>query len=114
MPSLDQFRLEAEITLSEFRSEATVTSRLLQYHRLRVRRRADLVGVFLDSAAWDELVQLVDGLRAENARLEDEAARAILAERRPAAVFEPGSPKRADAIDAEYERLVAERAGGIT
>ncbi len=111
MPSIDQFGLEAEITLSEFRSEAAVTSRLLQFHRLRVRRRADLVGVLLDSDAWQELVRLVDGLQAENARLEDEAARAILAGRLPGAVFEPGSPERADAIDREYERLVVERAG---
>lgn len=113
MSSIDRFGLEAEITLSEFRSEAAVTSRLLQFHRLRVRRRADFVGVLLDSDAWQELVRLVDGLQAENARLEDEAARAILAERLPGAVFEPGSSERADAIDREYERLVAERAGDV-
>jgi hypothetical protein len=111
MPSIDQFSLEAEISLSEFRSEATVTSRLLQFHRLRVRRRADLVGVFLDSGAWQELVALVDRLHAEVARLEDEAARAILAERFPDAVFEPGSPERVTAIEREYGRLLAERGG---
>jgi hypothetical protein len=114
MPSIDQFGLEAEISLSEFRSEATVTSRLLQFHRLRVRRRADFVGVFLDSDAWQELVRLVDGLQAENARLEDEAARAILGERLPGAVFVPGSPESADAVDREYERLVVERADGAS
>lgn len=110
MPSLDQFPLEAEISLSDFRSEETLTSRLGTYHRLRVRRRSDYVGVFLDVAEWQDLVQHVARLEAQLERHEDEAARAIVATRAPGATFEPGSTERTADIDREYERLVAERA----
>ncbi len=111
MGSLDQFPLEAEISLTDFRSEETVTSRLKAYHRLRVRRRSDLVGVFLDIAEWQHLVRYVARLEDEAEQREDEAVRAIVAARASDAVFEPGSPERVAAIDREYERLVAERRG---
>ena len=108
MLSLDQFPLEAEISLSDFRSEETLTSRLETYHRLRVRRRSDYVGVFLDVAEWQDLVQYVARLETELERREDEAARAIVAARAPGATFEPGSAERTADIDRDYERLVVE------
>jgi hypothetical protein len=110
MHALDQFPLEAEISLTEFRSEETVTGRLRAYHRLRVRRRSDLVGVFLDVDEWHRLVQYVGQLEAESERREDDAARAIVAARAPDAISEPGSANRVAEIDREFERLVAERA----
>ncbi len=113
MRALDQFPLEAEISLTEFRSETTVTGRLRAYHRLRVRRRGDLVGVFLDVDEWQRLVQYVGQLEAESERREDDAARAIVAARAPDAVFEPGSANQVEEIDREFERLVAERAKAV-
>jgi hypothetical protein len=107
MPSLDQFPLEAEISLSDFRSEETLTSRLETYHRLRVRRRSGYIGVFLDVAEWQNLVKYVARLETELERREDEAARAIMAGRTPGGTFEPGSAKRTTDIDCNYERLVA-------
>lgn len=107
--SLDRFPLEAEISLSDFRSEETLTSRLQTFHRLRVRRRNDFVGVFLDVGEWQSLVGYVAHLEAELELREDEAARAIVAQRIPGATFEPGTPGRASGIDREYQRLVAER-----
>jgi hypothetical protein len=109
MGSLDQFSLEAEISLTEFRSEHTVTSRLQKHHRLRVRRRSDLIGVFLDAAEWQQIVQHVARLENEVERRDDDAARAIIATRTPGAVFEAGSARRADEIEREYERIVEER-----
>ncbi len=109
MPPLDQFPLEAEISLSDFRSEETLSSRLETFHRLRVRRRNDFVGVFLDVAEWQFLVRYVARLESEVERHEAGAVRAIVAERVPGVAFEPGSPARVAAIDREYERLVAER-----
>ena len=110
MASLDHFALEAEISLTEFRSEETVTSRLRAHHRLRVRRRSDLLGVFLDVGEWQHLVRYVARLEAEAEQREDEAVRAIVAERGPGAAFEPGSSARVADIDREYERIVTARA----
>jgi hypothetical protein len=110
MGSLDQFPLEAEISLTDFRSEEKVTSRLQAHHRLRVRRRSELMGVLLDIDEWQHLVRHVARLEAEAEQREDEAAHAIIAARAPGADFEPGSPERAADIEREYERLVAERA----
>jgi hypothetical protein len=106
--ALDHFHLGAEISLTEFRSEKTVTDRLAAYHRLQVRRRSELVGVILDVDEWGELVRYVASLEAENEHAEDEAARAIVAAR-ASAVLEPGSPERVAEIDREYELLIAKR-----
>jgi hypothetical protein len=110
MGNLDQFPLEAEISLTDFRSEEKVTSRLQAHHRLRVRRRSELVGVLLDIDEWQHIVRHVARLEAEAEQREDEAVRAIVAVRAPGAVFEPGSPERVAEIDREYERLVMEQA----
>jgi len=106
MGAIDQFPLEAEIALTELRSEATLTERLRAYHRLRVRRRNDLVGVLIDDEAWHELVRYVERLEAEVERAEDSEVRAIIEARLPGAKFEPGSP--ALVVEIEHERLIAE------
>lgn len=112
--SLDQFPLDAEISLTEFRSEDTVTSRLRHHHRLRVRRRGDLIGVFLDVDAWRGLVRYVESLEADAEERESEIVRAIVDARAPNAEFRAGSPDVVTAIDEEYGRLVQrrERKGG--
>jgi hypothetical protein len=95
--SIDQFPLEAEIALSEMRSEETLTRRLQSFHCLRVRRRGDVVGILLDDDAWQHLVQHVARLEAEVEAREDEVALMIVAERAPGATFAPSlintSPK---------------------
>ena len=110
MHALDQFPPDAEISLTDFRSEETVTERLRAYHCLPVRGRSDLVGVFLGVDEWRRLVQYVGQLEAESERREDDAAHAIVAARVPDAIFEPGSANRVAEIDRELERLVANRA----
>jgi hypothetical protein len=106
MTPLDQFPIDAEISLSEVRSEQTLTDRLHAFHRLRVRRRSDVVGILLDRDAWDELVTYVHRLEAEADRREDDAVRRIITERLPHAEFEPGSAERAADIFAEADRAV--------
>jgi hypothetical protein len=108
--TLDQFPLEAEVTLTELRSEEKLTKRLRAHHRLRVRRRNDLVGVLLDIDEWHQLVHYVAKLEAEAQLREDETARAIIATRAPRAVFAEGSPEAVDEIEREYQGLVADRA----
>jgi hypothetical protein len=107
--ALDSFQLGAEISLTELRSEKTVTERLRTHHRLQVRRRHEVVGVFLDVQEWRELVRHVTQLEAEAEQREDEAARAVIAARAPGALFESGSAERVAEIDRAYEELVAKR-----
>lgn len=109
MATLDHFQLGAEISLTELRSEKTVTERLRAHHRLQVRRRHEVVGVFLDVDEWRELVRHVTQLEAEAEQREDEAARAIVAARAKGALFESGSSERVAEIDRAYEELVANR-----
>jgi hypothetical protein len=52
----------------------------------------------------------MDQLDVESEQREDDAARAIVAGRARAAIFEPGSANRVAEIDREFERLVAEPA----
>ncbi len=107
MATIDQFPLDAEIALTELRSEATLTERLRTFHRLRVRRRNELVGVLIDAQAWHNLVRYVDLLEAELERVEDSEVRAIIEARLPEAKFEPGSLALIEEIDHEYERIIS-------
>jgi hypothetical protein len=108
MATIDQFPLDAEIALTELRSEATLRERLRKYHRLRVRRRNELVGVLIDAQAWHNLVRYVELLEAELERVENSEVRAIIEARLPGASFEPGSPVLVEEIDHEYERIISE------
>jgi hypothetical protein len=106
MPSIDQFPLEAEIALSEMRSEETLTRRLQAFHRLRVRRRGDVVGVLLDVDAWQQLVGHVARLEAEVEAREDEVAHMIVEQRAPGATFVALSDEQIAEIEAEFDRLM--------
>ncbi len=108
MGTIDQFPLEAEIALTELRSEATLTERLRAHHRLRVRRRNELVGVLIDAESWHQLVRYVGELEVEVERAENSEVRAILEARLPSAEFEPGSPALIEEIEHEYQRIIAE------
>ena|SRR5450755_58776 len=108
MGAFDQFPLEAEIALTELRSEATLTERLRVYHRLRVRRRNDLIGVLIDADSWLELVRYVEGLEAEIERAEDAEVRALIEARVAGGLFEPGSPSLIEEVEHEYQRILLE------
>ena len=112
MTPIDQFPLDAEISLSEVRSEQTLTERLHAFHRLRIRRRSDLIGVLLDRNAWNELVTYVHRLEAEADRHEDDAARRLITKRMPHAEFEPGSTERAIDIFTEAGQSTGVAAAG--
>lgn len=108
MSAFAQFPLDAEIALTELRSEATLTERLRLHHRLRVRRRNDLVGVLIDAEAWHDIVRYVERLEAAVDRAEDAEVRAMIQARLPDAVFESGSPELVEEIEHEYQRIITE------
>ena len=108
MGGLNQFPLEAEIALTELRSEATLTERLRVHHRLRVRRRNDLIGVLIDADSWREFVRYAEGLEAEIERAEDAEVKALIEARVAGALFEPGSPSLAEGVEDEFQRVLAQ------
>ena len=103
--ALDSFSLDAEITVSELRREDVVAARLRAHHRLRLRRKNDLLGVLVDAGEWRHIVEYVRDLEHLIARYEDESLRNLVTQRAANANFEPATP---EAI-ADIERLYEER-----
>jgi PHD/YefM family antitoxin component YafN of YafNO toxin-antitoxin module len=112
MDTLDTFGLDADISVSELRQEDVLDARLQQHHRLRVRRRNDVVGVLVEAEEWRTISAYVRELRQQLDRavdeLEDAAVRRILAERIPDGEFVQGTAAVWDEIDREYRTLVGE------
>ena len=104
----DAIPLEAELTLSELRDEKLVGSKLGEFHRVRIRRYREIVGVLLDRTEWQRLTTRLATLEDEIAELEEAGLRALVAER-AAGPFEAGSPGRAESIFDEADRAVAGR-----
>jgi hypothetical protein len=107
MSVLDGFPLDADITLSELRHEETLSERLRAFHRLRLRRRNDVVGVILDANEWRTLEEYVRSLEQRLEHYEDQAVRAIISERAPHASFTQATPEVIDDIERQYQTLTA-------
>jgi hypothetical protein len=103
VPVLDGFALDADITLSELREENTLRDRLLEYHRLRLRRRSDVIGVVVDAEEWRALEEHVRSLERRLERYEDQAVRAIISERAPRAAFVQATPDVIEDIERKYQ-----------
>jgi hypothetical protein len=105
---LDDFHLDADITVSELRQEDVLDERLHAFHRLRVRRRNDVLGVLVEADAWRAMSAYVRDLEAQLERHESESVRRILAQRLDGAEFVPATPDAIADIDREYRKLVGE------
>lgn len=104
----DAIPLEAELTLSELRDEKVVGSKLRQFHRVRIRRYRDIVGVLLDRSEWQRLTTRLASLEDRVAEYEEAGLRALVA-KRTAGRFEPGAPGRAAGIFDEADAALAAR-----
>ena len=107
MDLLDGFKLDADITVSELRKEDLLDERLHAHHRLRLRRRNDVLGVVVEAGAWRELAAYVSELEAQIERHEDQAVRELIARRAPDAEFVQGTPEIVSDIERQYRRLTA-------
>ncbi len=107
MTLLDDFHMDADITVSELRQEDVLAERLHAFHRLRVRRRNDVLGVLVEADAWRAISAYVRDLEEQVERHEDEAVRQIIAQRSDAQ-FEPATPDVIAEIEREYRKLIGE------
>jgi hypothetical protein len=108
MTILDDFKLDADITVSELRHEDILDERLRSFRRLRVRRRNDVFAILVGADEWRNLAAYVRDLEAQLERHEGEAVRRILAARLPDAEFVAATPDVIDDIGSEYRKLIGE------
>lgn len=108
MALVDGFNMDADITVSELRQEEVLGERLHAHHRLRLRRRNDVLGVIVEAAEWRALSAYVQDLEAQVQRYEDQAVRSLIAQRTPGAQFVDATPDVVDDIDRRYRALVGE------
>ena len=108
MSLLDDFHLDADITVSELRQEDVLDQRLRAFHRLRVRRRNDVLGVLVEAESWRAIAAYVHDLERQLERHEDEAARRVISQRLDDAHFVSATPDVIAEIDREYRKLVGD------
>lgn len=108
MALVDGFNMDADITVSELRQEELLGERLHTHHRLRLRRRNDVLGVIVEADAWRALSAYVKDLEAQVQRLEDHVAGNLIAQRAPGAQFVQSTPDVIDDIDRRYRAIVGE------
>jgi hypothetical protein len=87
--ALAGFDLDADIGMSELRSEATLTERLREHPALRLRRRNDILAVLVTPERWEEMLQTIRDLEDVIDRYEQDAVQGIIAERASEAHFVP-------------------------
>lgn len=102
------FALDADITVSELREEDILNERLGAFHYLRLRRRNEVLGVVVEAGVWRLLVARLSALEQQLERYEDQAVRAIIADRAPGAAFVQVTPEVVDDIERRYQALTGE------
>ena len=112
MTLLDLDLEDADIGVTELRDARKLADRLRRQRRLRVRKGAKTIGVFVSAAAWRELQERFDTLQAELDARDDDALNALLEERLAnPGPWVRGSKENAAAAIADYERIMKRRRG---
>jgi hypothetical protein len=107
MGSLDSFGLDADISVSDLRREEVLDARLRVHHRLRLRRRNDVLGVLVDANEWRHIVAYVRDLEERLEHHEEHAVRNLITERASAAEFEQATPEDIEGIERQYRERVS-------
>jgi PHD/YefM family antitoxin component YafN of YafNO toxin-antitoxin module len=97
--------LDAEITVSDLRNEATFRDLLKAHHGLRLLKRSQTIGVILDAQTWKDIQERLQAYEARLDAHEEDRVREIIAERLPGAVFANATPE----ILADIERVTLNR-----
>jgi PHD/YefM family antitoxin component YafN of YafNO toxin-antitoxin module len=99
-----QIAVDAEISVTEMRSEETLDQRLQSHSALRLRRRNELLGVIVTPERWKSIEQTINQLLAVVARLE-EAADLDLIQQRANAKFVPATDSVWDDVENRFQEL---------
>jgi PHD/YefM family antitoxin component YafN of YafNO toxin-antitoxin module len=84
-----QIDVDAEITVSELRSEETFDRRLQAHSALRLRRRNDLLGVIVSTERWKSIEETIRNLNVALEKLEDAATLTLIEQRVATATYAP-------------------------
>ena len=103
---------DADIGVTDLRDSRKLAERLRRRRRLRVKKGAETIGVFVSAPAWRELQERFDALQAELEARDDAALDSLLVERMADSErWVRGSAENAATIATGYERLVKQRRG---
>lgn len=110
MALLDLDLEDADIGVTDLRDARKLAERLRQQRRLRVRKGAHTIGVFVSAPAWRELQKRFDALQAELDARDDDALASLLEERLVnSGPWTRGSAKNAAAAISGYEQIMKRR-----
>jgi PHD/YefM family antitoxin component YafN of YafNO toxin-antitoxin module len=100
-----QIDVDAEITVSELRSEDTFDRRLRDHAALRLRRRNDLLGVIVSTERWKTIEETIRSLTAALEKLEDAATVTLIEQRVASARYAPVTDAVWSEVEHRYKEL---------
>ncbi len=98
-----QIDIDAEITVSELRSEELFDQRLHDHAALRLRRRNDLLGVIISTERWKSIEETIRQLTAALEKLEDAATLALI-DQRETSVYAPLTDESWSDVERQYKQ----------
>jgi PHD/YefM family antitoxin component YafN of YafNO toxin-antitoxin module len=84
-----QIDVDAEISVSELRSEEVFDRRLRAHSALRLRRRNDLLGVIVSTERWKSIEETIRRMSEALENLEDAATLSLIERRASTAKYAP-------------------------
>jgi PHD/YefM family antitoxin component YafN of YafNO toxin-antitoxin module len=97
--------VDAEITVSELRSEETFDQRLHDHAALRLRRRNDLLGVIVSTERWKSIEETIRTLTAAVEKLEEAAVLSLVERRVASTTYAPVTDDAWTAVESRYDEL---------
>ena len=100
-----QIDVDAEISVSELRSEEIFDRRLHAHSALRLRRRNDLLGVIVSTERWKSIEETIRHLSAALEKLEDAATLSLIEQRVSTAKYAPLTDESWTDVENRYSEL---------
>jgi PHD/YefM family antitoxin component YafN of YafNO toxin-antitoxin module len=100
-----QIAFDAEITVSELRSEETLDQRLHDHSCLRLRRRKELLGVLVSAERWRAIEEAFRSMSEALERLEDAATLRLIEQRVARATYVPVTDDVWADVENRYQEL---------
>ncbi len=106
---LADFDLDAEIEMSELRSEETLMERLQEHPTLRLQRRNKILAILVKPERWREMLQTIRDLEDVIDRYEQDAVRDIIAERASEVHFVPATTSTWNEVTRRFKKRSGSR-----